>query len=227
MKYPILITGANDRIGFALAEALFEDGYEIVAVYRRDPGRLAELPGAHLIQADLETAEGRAKVVGAVRERYKALRGIVHNASLWLGDEPGALRRMTELHVSAPFDLNMGLAELLQAYEHKADIIHITDDTALRGSPRHVGYVATKAALSNLTLSFAKLLPTVTVNSVAPGFLLAPKGSTPEYVEAAKAKAVIQVEPGAEPVIQAVRFLLCSRYSTGTTVVVNGGRHLK
>lgn len=226
MNCPILITGANDRIGFALAEALFED-YPIVAVYRREPGRLAELPGAHLIQADLETAGGRAKVIGEVRDRHKALRGVIHNASLWLGDEPGALQRMSELHISAPFELNMGLAELLQAYEHKADIIHITDDSALRGSPRHVGYVATKAALSNLTLSFAKLLPTVAVNAVAPGFLLAPEGKSADYVEAAKAKAIIQAEPGAEPVIQAVKFLLSSRYSTGTTVVVNGGRHLK
>lgn len=227
MKYPILITGANERIGFSLAEALFEDGYSIVAVYRREPGRLAELPGAHLIQADLETAEGRAKVVAEVRERYTALRGVIHNASLWLGDEPGALLRMMELHVSAPYELNMGLAELLRLYEFKADIIHVTDDSALRGSARHVGYVATKAALSNLTLSFAKLLPDVAVNSVAPGFLLAPPGSSAEYVESAKAKAVIQAQPGAEPVLQAVRFLLASRYCTGTTVVVNGGRHLK
>ncbi len=227
MKSPILITGANDRIGFSLAEALFEDGYPIVAVYRRSPGRLVSLPTAHLIQADLETPEGRAKVISEVLERHQSLRGIIHNASLWLGDEPGALQRMNELHVSAPFELNMGLAELLKRYEHKADIIHVTDDSALRGSARHVGYVATKAALSNLTLSFAKLLPEVAVNSVAPGFLLAPPGSSAEYVESAKAKAIIQAEPGAEPVIQAVRFLLASRYSTGTTVVVNGGRHLK
>lgn len=227
MRSPIIITGANDRVGFALAEALFEDGYPIVAVYRTSPRRLAELPTAHLIQADLETAQGRAKVIDEVRERYTSLRGIIHNASLWLDDEVGNLERMMQLHVSAPYEVNMGLADLLRAYEHRADIIHVTDDSSQRGTPRHVAYAASKAALSNLTLSFAKLLPEVAVNAVAPGFLLAPQGSTAEDVEAAKAKAVIQTEPGAEPVIQAVRFLLASRYSTGTTVVVNGGRHLK
>lgn len=224
---PILITGASSRVGFAIAEALFEDGYPVVAVYRRALGRLADLPYAHVIQADLELPADRARVIAEMKDRYQAIRGVIHNASLWLGDEPGALARMQELHVCAPYELNLGLADMLQAHQKKADIIHITDDSAMRGSARHIGYVATKAAMANLTLSFAKALDPVAVNSIAPGFLLAPEGSPADFAEVAKSKALIQAEPGAAPVIEAIRFLLASRYVTGTTVVVNGGRHLK
>ena len=39
--------------------------------------------------------------------------------------------------------------------------------------------------------------------------------------------ALLEFEPGAGPLIEAVKYLLDSHYSTGSQVVINGGRHLK
>lgn len=222
-----MVTGANTRIGFSLAQALWEFGYDVVAVYREEPGNLDQLVGVVSLQADLATAAGRSSLIAAVRDKYQGLRGIIHNASAWLPDSTENLATMQALHVDAPYQLNMELADLLQ-HGGKADIIHIGDESALRGSKNHIAYAATKAALSNLALSFAKrLAPAVSVNVVAPGFLLSPVGSSDEYRELAKSKALIADEPGAKPLIEAVMYLLQSGYTTGSTVVVNGGRHLK
>lgn len=40
-------------------------------------------------------------------------------------------------------------------------------------------------------------------------------------------KALLEFEPGAGPLIETVKYLLASQYSTGSQVVINGGRHLK
>ena len=50
--------------------------------------------------------------------------------------------------------------------EQMADIIHISDYVAEKGS-KHIAYAAGKAALNNLTLSFSAMLaPKVKVNTV-------------------------------------------------------------
>ena len=50
-----------------------------------------------------------------------------------------------------------------------SDIIHFTDYVVERGSDKHIAYAASKAALDNMTRSFArKLAPEVKVNSIAP-----------------------------------------------------------
>lgn len=226
-KNPIVITGANTRVGFALTSALWEFGYDVVAVYRESPGQLEKLVGVVSYQADLATVTGRAALIKAIKENYDGIRGIIHNASAWLPDSLENMAIMQAIHVDAPYQMNTELAKLL-AQSEKADIIHISDESAMRGSKNHIAYAATKAALANLALSFAKkLAPTVCVNVVAPGFLLAPEGSSEEYREQAMSKAMIAAEPGARPLIEAVMYLLQSDYSTGSTVVVNGGRHLK
>lgn len=199
-----------------------------MAVYRQDSGRLPELIGVTRIQADLTVEQDRIKLVDAVKEKFGSVRAVIHNASVWLDDGLENLLKMQAIHVEAPFHLNRAFADLLRASGAKSDIIHIADDSSLRGSKNHIAYAATKAAMANLTLSFAKsLAPAICVNTVAPGFLLAPVGSTDQYVSEAKAKGLIESEPGSAPLIEAVMYLLAGRYSTGSTISINGGRHLK
>ena len=47
------------------------------------------------------------------------------------------------------------------------------------------------------------------------------------YRTKALAKSVLGIEPGAEVIYQGLRYLLDNPYVTGTTLTVNGGRHLK
>lgn len=79
-----------------------------------------------------------------------------------------------QIHVNTPYLLNHALERLLRGHGHAAsDIIHFTDYVVERGSDKHIAYAASKAALDNMTRSFArKLAPEVKVNSIAPSLIL-------------------------------------------------------
>lgn len=229
MRCPIIITGASRRAGRALCDALLDAGHEVLAVYRSDAGGLLQLehPNLHPFQADIAVESERHRLIDFANQATEGLRGIIHNASLWLDDSPGQLSRMLQVHVEAPFHLNQALAAQL-ARAGRADIIHVCDDTASRGTQNHIGYAASKAALLNLTLSFAeKLGPDIRVNAISPGLLQLKDGHTPAYQDRTLQKALLQFEPGNGPLIEAVRYLLGASYSTGSNLVINGGRHLR
>lgn len=229
MRCPILITGANRRAGRALCDALLETGHEVLAVYRSDPGGLLELkhPGLYPFQADVAQVAERCRLIDFAAQTREGLRAIIHNASLWLDDSPEHLAQMLRVHVEAPFHLNEALAPHLKR-AGRADIIHICDDTAARGTQNHIAYAASKAALLNLNLSFAeKFAPDIRVNAISPGLLQLKDGHTGAYQEKTLKKALLEFEPGSAPLIEAVHYLLGASYSTGSNLVINGGRHLR
>ncbi len=136
------------------------------------------------------------------------------------------------MHVSVPYQLNLALASQLQAGAEEeigaSDIIHITDYVAEKGSAKHIAYAASKAALHNLTLSFAaKFAPEVKVNSIAPAMILFNQGDDEAYQQKTLAKALLPKEAGNEEIIDLVEYLLNSRYVTGRSHHVDGGRHLR
>ncbi|MCL0341144.1 SDR family oxidoreductase, partial [Escherichia coli] len=93
------------------------------------------------------------------------------------------INRMMQIHVNAPYLLNHALEALLRGHGHAAsDIIHITDYVVERGSDKHIAYAASKAALDNMTRSFArKLAPEVKVNAIAPSLIMFNEGDDEAY----------------------------------------------
>ncbi len=226
MNSPILVTGGSQRVGLALATQLAQAGHTVVSASRsKNPAPTH--PNIIQFQTDLCREQDRDALVDYLRGNFDGLRAIIHNASLWLDDGLDNLTTMFKLHVEAPYHLNLALGEQLLKLE-KADIIHICDETSSRGSKSHIGYAATKAALQNMVLSFAeKYAPSVRVNAILPGLLIFKEDGDEQYRQQTLKKALLEFEPGAQPLIDAVQFLLQSQYSTGSNVVINGGRHLK
>ncbi|UVJ44860.1 dihydromonapterin reductase [Pseudomonas sp. LS1212] len=226
MNSPILITGASRRVGLELAISLAQAGHTIVSASRSISPHSAH-PNIVQFQADLQQEEDRLALIEHLTSNYDGLRAIIHNASLWLDDGLENLNTMFKLHVEAPYHLNLALGEQLAKLE-KSDIIHICDETSSRGSKSHIAYAATKAALQNMVLSFAeKYAPAIRVNAILPGLLILKENSDEEYRRRTLKKALLEFEPGAQPLIEAVSYLLNTQYSTGSSVVINGGRHLK
>ena len=136
------------------------------------------------------------------------------------------MQRMMDVHVTAPYRLNLALAPLLQA-AGSADIIHLGDYVSGRGSKKHIAYAASKAAQDNLTLSFATLLaPEVKVNSIAPALVLFNEGDDDAYKEKALAKSLMRREGGLDEMLHQVDYLMNSTYVTGRVIHMDGGRHL-
>ncbi|MBD1550841.1 dihydromonapterin reductase [Pseudomonas typographi] len=230
---PILITGAAQRIGLHCALQLLAEGQPVIATYRTPRPGLQPLreAGATVLQADFSSEAGVYTFIEALKATTTHLRAIVHNASAWLPEQPGhearTLQQMLAVHVQAPYLINFACEAMLR-HGGPADIIHLSDDVTRKGSAQHIAYCASKAALENLTLSFAaRLAPAIRVNTLRPAMIMFNEHDDAAYRERTLAKAALAMEPGAQVVYQSLRYLLDTPYITGTTLSVNGGRHLK
>lgn len=234
---PVVITGGAQRLGLAAALALDEAGYTVVITHRKQRPMLEALRqrGIVTVHADFGSDEGIHRFTGQLRERFASLRAIIHNASEWLPEGESiadceVLQRMMQIHVSAPYLLNRECGDMLRRHgeaQGYADIIHMSDYVAGTGSRKHIVYAASKAALDNLTLSFARTLaPLVKVNGIAPALLMFNRDDGADYRDKASKESLLAVAPGEAEGVNAIRYLLDSRYLTGKTIALDGGRHL-
>ncbi|MFD2178962.1 dihydromonapterin reductase [Veronia pacifica] len=232
----ILITGAGQRIGLAAAKHFIAQGFKVIASFRTHRPAIDELEsqGVFCLKADFSTDEGIASFISEVESLNPPLRAIIHNASDWNAekntDQPAELmNEMMQVHAKAPYLINLGLSSKLdRTGKASVDIIHMTDYVVQKGSHKHLAYAASKAALDNLTLSFAQqLAPDVKVNSIAPALIMFNEWDDDNYKKKALAKSLLEVAPGAEEVVKAISYLLESNYMTGQTLRLDGGRALK
>lgn len=235
MTSPILITGGAQRLGLAIAEHFLSLNHPVIITYRSKKPAVELLAdkGATVLHADFGSQQGIEDAIERIKSSTSSLRAIVHNASDWdqesgTEDYAALFDKMMRVHASAPYQLNMALESLLLNGDGVTDIIHMTDYVQSKGSQKHIAYAASKAALHNLTLSFAtKLAPKVKVNSIAPALVMFNEHDSDEYKAKALKKSVLEICPGAQEAVLAVEYLLNSQFITGQTMHLDGGRHLK
>ena len=235
-KEPLLITGVAKRVGLHLANTFLDRGVPVIGTYRSHRSSLAGLlqKGAELHQCDFDDNAAISRLTDTIMQKHQRLRAVIHNASDWLPDHadmPAAeiMRRMIQVHVSAPYQINLSLAPLLEASEESyADIIHVGDYVSSCGSKKHIAYAASKAAQDNLTFSFAaKLAPKVKVNSLAPALVLFNPDDDEDYRRKALDKSLMRREGGLDEFQRTIDYLLQSHYMTGRVLPMDGGRHLR
>jgi NAD(P)-dependent dehydrogenase (short-subunit alcohol dehydrogenase family) len=169
-----ILTGASRGLGLALARALSERGWRLVAD-ARDAGALERavsgLPGVAAIPGDIADPDHRRALVEAAGEGINLL---ANNASL-LGPSPQPaladypleeLARVYQVNVFAPLALvQLALPRLAQ----DGAILDITSDAAVEPYPGWGGYGSSKAALDQLTAILGAERPELRVYSVDPG----------------------------------------------------------
>lgn len=229
---PILITGGAQRIGLHCALRLLEAGQPVIVSYRSERESLLQLRenGAVTLPADFSSENGILDFIARLKDHTDSLRAIVHNASDWETESPGqeaeVFQRMVNVHMLAPYLINLHCEPLLRR-SSPADIVHIGDDVTRTGSAKRPAYCASKAGLDSLTLSFAaRFAPAIKVNGIAPALIQFSPADSVEYRAKRLGESALGIEPGAEVIFQSLRYLLDNAYVTGTTLTVNGGRHL-
>jgi dihydromonapterin reductase/dihydrofolate reductase len=232
-KAPILITGTSQRIGLYCAERLLDDGFSLIITYRTERESIDRLRqrGVVALKADFSTENGILTLIEQLKGHTDSLRAIVHNASDWItetaGNEGHAFTQLFNVHMLAPYLINLHCQPLLEC-SSPADIVHISDDVVRKGSANRPAYCASKAGLDSLTLSFAaRFAPKIKVNGIAPALIMFNTDDDDAYREKALSKSLMGIEPGPQVIYQSLRYLLDNPYVTGTTLTVNGGRHLK
>lgn len=168
-----LVTGASRGIGRAIALALRDAGAEVIGVGTRisaDPP-----PGIEPVDCDLADRARIAELLAGLDRRRIDI--LVNNAGV-IRRAPAADHPIEDwdatiaVNLDAPFLLSRALGARMVARGH-GKIVNVASVLSFQGGLTVPGYAATKAALANLTRSFANewAASGVNVNAVAPGYV--------------------------------------------------------
>jgi NAD(P)-dependent dehydrogenase (short-subunit alcohol dehydrogenase family) len=232
-----LVTGAARRIGRAISLALAREGANVAAHFQNSGEEAAELAseleglGVRVIalQADLADQEELAGLVERARSALGPIEILVNNASVFPSDtfetiDLESLERSLEINAWAP----LALARAFAAQTEQGQVVNMLDTRVAGFDRRHVAYILSKHVLAAATRHAAlELAPGIAVNAVAPGLILPPPGENEEYVERLAPTIPLRRRGHPEDIAEAVLYLVTSRFVTGQTIYVDGGRHLK
>ena len=184
----ILVTGAGDGIGRAIALACADHGATAILLGRTveklegayDAIRAAGNPAPAIYPMDLAGAmpPDYEALAARVEGEFGRLNGLVHNAALLgtLGPiehaSPEEWQELIQVNVNAPFQLTRSLVPLLRrtATEHgHASVIFTSSGVGRRGRAYWGGYSVSKFAIEGLVQVLADELDGVRVNSLNPG----------------------------------------------------------
>ncbi|MGW3352145.1 SDR family NAD(P)-dependent oxidoreductase [Nonomuraea rubra] len=172
-----IVTGAGSGIGRATALALAHAGAHVLAVGRRAEAlreTAAEHPGIAVLPADI-TGDGTPQaVIDAATDRWGRLDVLVNNAGatavMPLADtDAQRVADLLALNVTAPSLLARAALPHLRA--GRGTIVNVSSTYGHRPLPGAAHYAASKAALEQLTRSWALELAAdgIRVNALAPG----------------------------------------------------------
>ena len=238
-----VVTGASSGIGAAAARRLAEGGARIAVGYNAGRDRAdavaAGLPGeGHVVvRMPMEDSAALAAAAAEVEARLGRADILVNSAGVTRavphadldGLDDDTFDRILRVNVRGPFATVRAFAPLLRR-GGDAVVVNVSSLSGMTGLGSSVAYCASKAALDTMGLSLARVLaPEIRVIGVSPAAVATDfvPGRGREAVERQAASTPLRIvaEPDdvALAIVSAVTHL---RLTTGTTIVVDSGRHL-
>lgn len=237
MQKVALVTGASRGIGRAVALRLAADGYRVVVNYRERVQEAAsavaaiqESGGSAIaVQADV----GNPADVSRLIEQVGPVDILVNNAGVFVRGDIGdfdysQMEGMRRINVDGLVSMTRAVAPGMRE-RGWGRIVNLTSiaalGTAMAGT---TFYAATKAAVIVLTKRFAMDLgPSgITVNAIAPGFIVTDMVAAGANLEAVAAKAMVRRVGKPEDIAHAAAFLVSedAGFVTSQVLTVDGGR---
>jgi NAD(P)-dependent dehydrogenase (short-subunit alcohol dehydrogenase family) len=238
-----LVTGSK-RIGAVVATELARRGTDVTVVYHMSRAEADETADvvrglgrrALVLQANLRDPAACARIVDETVRQLGRIDILVNMASLYV---PKKIDDIAVDDWNAQMDVDLRSAWLCAraAVPHMrrlggGRIVNFSDWVARSGRPRYEGYLTyyvAKAGVVALSEALAlELAPDqILVNTVAPGPILAPDGSSLDFVAEVERATPVGRWGGEIEIAKAVLALVDSDFITGETLRVDGGRHVK
>ncbi|MCA3697671.1 SDR family oxidoreductase [Aquidulcibacter sp.] len=236
----VLVTGAGQRLGLAIAQKLAKAGHAVILHASNSIAQAeaaaeslrAEGAKAYAVQADLLVEADVASLITRASSLAGApITGLVNNASIFEGDEASDFTRTSwdrhfDVHVRVPCELARNLAAALPAGQ-SGSIVNLIDQRIFKLTPQFFTYTLSKAALATATHTLAQALaPQVRVNGVAPGPTARNIRQSEEDFQKQVDATLLGTGSPVDDVVEAVCFLLNAEAVTGQIMAVDGGQSL-
>ena len=234
----VLVTGASRGLGLGIAKHLSSDGFNVIALARKESEALtaAIASSAGALQfhgADLSDLDVLGDLVRGIKKAHGPIWGLVNNAGtstegLLANLTHGQIEALVRLNTISPMILTKYVARGMMA-EGQGRIVNMASIVAATGFNGLSVYGATKASLVGFTKSLARELGGmgITVNAVAPGFIktdLTASMSDKDRERIAARSALRRLAEVAD-VAAAVSYLMSdgAKNVTGTVLTVDAG----
>jgi 3-oxoacyl-[acyl-carrier protein] reductase len=251
-----VVTGGSNGIGAAAVRLLAAEGATVVIGFHTGLDRAealrASLPASSLTgtghsiqQITNESSASVSALVEMLKHRYGRCDILVNSGGTTQPIPHANLEQLTDelfdqilvTNVRGPFATIRALAPLMKSSaqtptgsRETSVIVNVSSIAAFTAQGSNIAYCASKAALDTMTMSLARVLgPEIRVLGVSPGAVatgfVAGRGreQLQKMADATPLKAITEADDVARAIIAAITHFTSS---TGTTFVVDGGRHL-
>ncbi len=234
-----IVTGGTRGIGRAIAMALKDAGYLVLANYGSDVTKadiFSRETGISARQWDVSDLDACLSAVGAIANEFGPIEILVNNAGI---TRDGTMRKMSRMNWDQVLDTNLGgCFNMCKAVwegmlaRNFGRIVNIGSINGQAGQYGQVNYAAAKSGIHGFTKALAQegAAKGITVNAIAPGYI------DTDMVSAVPAnvleKIVARIPVGrlgqAHEIARGVAFLVADEagFVTGSTLSINGGQHM-
>ena len=239
-----LVTGGSRGIGAATALEFAERGAQVVVVYRSKPDEAAAvvegLPGSghRAAQCDVSSTGNLIRLREDVAGKEGFVSYLINNAG-WSATVPHLdLDALTDEIIERTFSVNTfgllkacrELAPLLRADKPGGAIVNVSSVAARNGMGSSIAYCASKLAVESITQTLARVFgPEIRVMAVAPGLTataMTSGWSDEQNARRVQSNAMKRMADPSEIAKAIVHTAADLTYSTGSTVMAEGGRTL-
>ena len=231
----VIVTGASQGIGAAIAKAFLDRGYNVVAT-SRSISKSSFAPSANLalVDGDIGDSSTAERVAQAALSKFGSIDHLVNNAGIYTAKpftdySIDDLRGFVSTNLEGFVFMTQITVKQMLAQGAGGSVTTITAalaDNPIAGAPSSIPMI-TKGGLNAITLSLAieYAKQHIRFNAVAPGIVNSPMHATnpKEFLRTLSPMGTISET---QDVADAVVYLAEARQVTGEVLHVDGGAHV-